>query len=228
MKKLQYRHELKHYINLSDYIAIRNRLGCIMRLDKNADENREYLIRSLYFDNFQNKALREKIDGINHREKFRIRLYNNDASFIRLEKKMKNNGLCAKVSAAISKEECIRIINGDIDFLRNSDKPLFNELYIKMKNQFLRPKTIVDYTREAYVYKMGNVRITFDKSIRTGINSRNLFDENLTTVEVIDNRFIVLEVKYDNFLPEIIQDIIQVNERRATSVSKYVAARLYG
>jgi len=97
-----------------------------------------------------------------------------------------------------------------------------------MKNQFLRPKTIVDYTREAYVYKMGNVRITFDKSIRTGINSRNLFDENLTTVEVIDNRFIVLEVKYDNFLPEIIQDIIQVNERRATSVSKYVAARLYG
>jgi len=136
MKKLQYRHELKHYINLSDYIAIRNRLGCIMRLDKNADENREYLIRSLYFDNFQNKALREKIDGINHREKFRIRLYNNDASFIRLEKKMKNNGLCAKVSAAISKEECIRIINGDIDFLRNSDTPLLMSYISKWKISF--------------------------------------------------------------------------------------------
>lgn len=228
MKQIKYRHELKHYINMSDYLAIRNRVRHIMCLDQNAGDNQEYKIRSLYFDNLQDKALVEKINGINCREKFRIRFYNDDHSYIRLEKKMKHNGLCAKVSATISKEECNRLLSGDIEFLRNSGKDLFLELYSKMNNQLLRPKTIVDYTREAYVYKTGNVRITFDKAIRTGIYNKNLFDENLPTIQSIDSRYIVLEVKYDEFLPEIIQDIIQTNERRATAISKYAAARIYG
>jgi hypothetical protein len=199
-----------------------------MSIDRNSNENKEYKIRSLYFDNFQDKALMEKVNGINRREKFRIRFYNNDYSFIKLEKKMKNNGLCAKVSENISKKECTNILNGDIDFLKDSKKDLFIELYCKMKDQLLRPKTIVDYNREAYIYKPGNVRITFDKSIKTGIYSKNLFDENLTTVQSIDSRYIVLEVKYDEFLPDTVQAIIQTNERKATAISKYAAARIYG
>jgi hypothetical protein len=97
-----------------------------------------------------------------------------------------------------------------------------------MKWDILKPKAIVDYTREAYVYPVGNVRITFDKNIRTGIHSKNLFDMNLPTVNAIDNRYIVLEVKYDEFLPEIIQHIIQTGDRQATAISKYAAARIYG
>ena len=92
----------------------------------------------------------------------------------------------------------------------------------------MKPRTVVDYTREAYIYPIGNVRITFDKSIRTGLNSINLFDNNLPTIETIDHKYIILEAKFDEFLPQVIQDIIQVNERRATSISKYEAARIYG
>lgn len=228
MKEAKFRHELKHYINVSDYLAIRSRLRSIMHIDKNANENNEYKIRSLYFDNVYDKALVEKVIGASKRYKFRIRFYNDNHDFIRLEKKYKIRGLCLKDSEPITKEECEKIINGDIEFLRTSDKKLFVDLYAQMKGQLLRPKTIVDYTREAYIYPIGNVRITFDKSIRTGIHSTNLFDDDLPTIETIDNKYIVLEVKFDEFLPQVIQDIIQVNERRSTSISKYEAARIYG
>lgn len=228
MEEVKFRHELKHYINFSDYISIKSRLRSIMHIDKNANENNEYKIRSLYFDNVYDKALMEKVIGVPKRDKFRIRFYNNNHEFIRLEKKSKIRGLCLKDSEKITKEECEKIINGDIEFLRDSNKKLFIDLYSEMKGNLLRPRTIVDYTREAYIYPMGNVRITFDKSIRTGLNSINMFDDNLPTIETIDNKYIVLEVKFDEFLPEVIRDIIQVKERRATSISKYEAARIYG
>ncbi|WP_125152018.1 polyphosphate polymerase domain-containing protein [Clostridium rectalis] len=228
MNKIKFRHEIKHYINISDYLSIKNRLINIMRLDKNSNSDREYRIRSLYFDNYRDKVLMEKIEGINSREKFRIRFYNDDHSFIRLEKKSKINGLCNKVSESILKHQCEELISGKIDFLKESNKDLFIELYSKMKWQLLRPRTIVDYTREAYIYPVSNVRITFDKWIRTGVFSRNIFDTNLPTVKSIDEKFIVLEVKYDEFLPEIVHDIIQTNNRRSSAISKYAAARIYG
>ena len=224
----KFRHELKHYINYSDYLSIRNRLRTIMHIDKNADSKNEYRIRSLYFDNIYDKALMEKVIGVPKRDKFRIRFYNDNHQFIRLETKSKIRGLCLKESEKITKRECMKIINGDIEFLRDSGKKLFVDLYSQMKGNLLKPRTIVDYTREAYIYPIGNVRITFDKSIRTGLNSINMFDNDLPTIETIDSKFIVLEVKFDEFLPQVIQDIIQVNERRATSVSKYEAARIFG
>ena len=199
-----------------------------MHIDRNANSNNEYRIRSLYFDNVYDKALMEKVIGIPKRDKFRIRFYNDNHDFIRLEKKSKIRGLCLKDSERITKEECLKIINGDIEFLKESGKKLFIDLYAQMKGNLLKPKTIVDYTREAYIYPIGNVRITFDKSIRTGLNCINMFDDNLPTIETVDHKFIVLEVKFDEFMPQVIHDIVQVNERRATSVSKYEAARIYG
>ncbi|MBN1063394.1 VTC domain-containing protein [Clostridium botulinum] len=228
MGEKKFRHELKHYINFSDYLAIKSRIRSIMHIDKNANKDNEYKIRSLYFDNAYDKVLMEKVIGLSKRDKFRIRFYNDNHEFIRLEKKSKIRGLCLKDSTRISKEECEKIINGKIEFLKDSNDKLFIDLYAQMKGQLLRPKTIVDYTREAYIYPIGNVRITFDKSVRTGIQSKNLFDNDLPTIETIDNKHIVLEVKFNEFLPQIIQDIIQVNERRPTSISKYEAARIYG
>ncbi len=226
---MDFRSELKHYINYQDYLIIRSKISNFLTLDKNVyKDSFEYKIRSLYFDNFNNKVLEEKLLGLNKRDKFRIRLYNDDDSFIRLEKKSKINGLCKKISCSITKDEVLSIINNDIDFLMKSDKPLFQDLYIKMKTEFLKPKTIVDYEREAYVYKIGNVRITFDKNLRTGIVSNDIFSKELCTISPINKDYIVLEVKYDEFLPEFILNLIQLGERSKTSISKYALCRMYG
>lgn len=166
--------------------------------------------------------------GINNREKFRIRYYNDDVSFIRLEKKSKVNGLCAKVSAPLSDEQAQSIMDGEFEFLKNSPHALHQEFYYKMKNELLRPKTIVDYTREAYIHDVGNVRITFDKRIRTGITSIDALNPLLPTVEGLDSNLIILEVKFDEFLPEFISDVLQNNYSRSTSVSKYAVCRIYG
>ena len=220
------RHEIKVFINYGDYFTLKSKLKHFTLLDKNADENGNYKIRSLYFDNFNDKALMEKIHGYNNREKFRIRFYNFNSSFIKLEKKCKSNGLCYKTSAMLTKKETLKIINGDIDFLLNKNSDLFTDFYNKLSTEFLKPKTIVDYTREAYILKTGNVRITIDSNLRSGLYSTDLFNKDLPTSPMILENPIILEVKYDNFLPEIIRDLIQLNNRSQTSTSKYVACRL--
>lgn len=223
---MDYRHELKHEINLSDAIAIRHRLKAVARVDDNAIDGK-YFIRSLYFDNLSDKALREKLDGVNRREKFRIRYYNNDTSLIHLEKKSKLNGLGTKYSANLTKEEAQAIVEGRYDFLIQSDNPLLQEFYSKILSWGLRPKTIVDYTREAFVYGPGNVRITLDYGIRTSSICTDFLNPDCVTLPVKDAPML-LEVKWDAFLPAIIQDAIQLNSRQAGAFSKYAACRIYG
>ncbi|MSS63583.1 polyphosphate polymerase domain-containing protein [Velocimicrobium porci] len=222
-----FRHEWKHVINYCDYLILRNRLQVIAKQDYHVREDGTYQIRSLYFDNLDDKVLLEKLNGYNRREKFRIRYYNGDTSFIRLEKKSKINGLCSKVSASITSEQCERLLNNDTLWMKVSDNPLFVELYAKMMYQQLRPKVLVDYVREPYIYEAGNVRVTIDTQIKTGLYNQNLFDTESISVEVPDNQ-IILEVKYDSFLPEVIQNAVRLNDRRGTSYSKYAACRMYG
>lgn len=224
---MKFRHEHKHYINYMDYLVIRSKLKAIMTPDTYTNQDGNYQIRSLYFDNYQDTALQEKINGINHREKFRIRCYNNNFSFINLEKKSKVNGLCSKIKAPISKAETEAILSCQTEWMATSDKPLFVELYSKMKSGQLRPKTIVDYNREAYIYGPGNVRVTIDKNIRTGLFSTDMFNAELPTIAAGDTP-ILLEIKYDAFLPEVISNIIQLDGRQKTAFSKYAASRIYG
>ena len=222
---IQYRHEWKHEINYSDLLAIRSRLSAVARPDPHASGGR-YLIRSLYFDNASDKALREKIDGVNMREKFRIRYYNGDTSFISLEKKSKKNGLGTKFSARLTPEEAQKIVDGDLDWMIGSGRPLIEELYCKMQYQGMRPKTIVDYTREPFIYEPGNVRVTFDYDIRTGLGSTDFLNPDCTTIPAGDAG-IILEVKWDNFLPSIIRDCVQMPGRRVSAFSKYAQCRIY-
>lgn len=224
---MQFRHEHKHYINYMDYVVPHSKLRAIMKPDDNTNVNGEYQIRSLYFDNFKDTALNEKIDGINRREKFRIRCYNNDYSFINLEKKSKINSLCSKIKAPVTKEQAEAILAGKTKWMAQSCYPLVIELYSKMKSNQLRPKTIIDYTREAYIYEPGNVRITIDRDIRTGLLSTDLFNPELPMVTT-GNAPILLEIKYDHFLPEVIANLIQMDGRRQTAFSKYAAGRIYG
>jgi len=222
----QYRHEWKHEINLSDRLALRARLGAVCRIDRHAVGG-TYQVRSLYFDTPADKALREKLNGVNCREKFRIRYYNLDPSIIHLEKKSKRSGLGTKDQAELSAAEAQAIADGDLDWMPGSSRPLVQELYHKMRAQGLRPRTIVDYTREPFVYPPGNVRVTLDYDIRTGLGRTDLLNPDCPTIPAGDAAAI-LEVKWDAFLPDIIRDAVRLEGRRAAAFSKYAQCRIYG
>ena len=221
----KFRHEWKHEITCSDRICIRQRLRAIAGPDPHAI-NGIYEIRSLYFDNLYDKALREKVDGVNRREKFRIRYYNGNTDYITLEKKSKLNGLCNKVSARISAEEADSIVRGDYTKMMYGP-PLVRELYAKILSQGLRPMTLVDYKREPFIYAPGNVRVTIDYDIRTGLRCTDLLNTGCVTIPAGDAPAI-LEVKWDEYLPDIIRDAVQLPGRRASAFSKYAACRVYG
>jgi hypothetical protein len=224
MNKSKGRYELKHYINYADILQLRARLPFVASLDKNAEDGNGYRVKSLYFDNYNDKALKEKIDGVNEREKYRLRLYNDDTSFIRLERKSKKNGLCFKESAIISERECRQLLDGDLSALKENGNPLCLDLYTKMHYQQLRARNIVDYRREAFIYSMGNVRVTLDYDIRTSSNINDFL--NPTPVPIPISGVYILEVKYDNFLPEIIRGMVSLSSRRSTAFSKYAVTRI--
>ena len=221
-----FRHEWKHPISYADMLDLRQRLRAVMQPDIHA-VNGKYRIRSLYFDTPADTALREKLDGVNFREKFRIRYYNRDTSLIHLEKKTKLAGLGNKQSADLTAEQAQKIVDGDLDWMLSSDHGLIRELYAKMRTQQLGPKTIVDYTREPFVFAPGNVRVTLDYDIRTGLYCTDFLNPDCPTIPAGD-RSVILEVKWDEFLPDIIRSAVQMEGRHATAFSKYAQCRIYG
>ncbi len=222
---MQYRNELKHLITPGDRAAICANMRAVARLDPHARDKGFYTIRSLYFDDLRDTALREKLDGVNERHKFRIRSYNGDNSVIRLEKKVKRNGLGYKVSCPLTAEETRKIIAGDLNWMPASDRPLMVELYARMKGEGLRPQTIVDYERIPFVYGPGNVRVTLDYNIRTGLRCTDFLNPDCPTIPAGND--IVLEVKWDDYLPNIIRRAVQVKGRQAGAYSKYAMCRMY-
>ena len=219
------RHEIKHEINYSDMITIRHRLNAVAYHDPHAIDGK-YFIRSLYFDNLADKALMEKVNGLSRREKFRIRYYNGDTSVIHLEKKSKIDHLGNKQSAPLTSQQAQSIVDGDTEWMLDSEHQLIRELYSKMKSQGIAPKTIVDYTREPFIYPAGNVRVTLDYNVRSGMRCTDFLDPDCVTVPVSDS--IILEVKWDGFLPDIIRDAVALADRREGAFSKYAACRIYG
>lgn len=222
---MNFRHEWKHEISFPDLLTLRQRLGAVAQADRHAIGG-TYQIRSLYFDTPSDRVLLEKVNGVSRREKFRIRYYNGDLSVVHLEKKSKLGGLGNKQSAALSVPEVSAILGGELDWMLCSDRPLVRELYSKMRTEQLRPKTIVDYTREPYIYPAGNVRVTLDYDIRTGLGCSGFLDPG-GTIPAGDAPMI-LEVKWDAFLPSIIRDAIQLEGRHASAFSKYAQCRIYG
>jgi len=218
------RHELKFYINHSDYVQLCTRLRVVARPDVHGTTDGGYAVRSLYFDNYSDKAVVEKLSGQSNREKFRIRYYNGDISFIRLEKKNKANKFVNKENVLITIEQCEGILTGNYDSLKLADVPLMMELHTKIRTQNLRPRCIVDYQRQAFTYPAGNVRITLDSRIKTSNSVTGFLNPASVTIPAANA--IVMEVKYDGFLPDVIRDLIQADYRNQTEFSKYVVARL--
>ena len=224
--EMKFRHEYKYNLSQGDYLNLRTRLRAALSPDPHAGPTGEYLIRSVYFDNADDKALREKLDGVNQREKFRVRYYNGDPSYIALEKKSKVNGLCHKTGCLLAAEEADRIFHGDTAWMKNCGRAAAAELCVKMESQQLRPRIIVDYTREPFIFPAGNVRITLDRDIRSGAFCPDLLEKQVVTLPTGGD--VLLEVKYDEFLPEFIRNIVQLGDRRAGAFSKYAACRLRG
>ncbi len=223
-KDLKMRHELKYPLGRGEYAALRERCRAVLTPDPHADEHGRYYIESLYFDDLEDSALLANYSGLSRRRKFRIRRYNRDNATLHLEKKVKNGGLGTKLSCPMSEQELQWLLAGELAWMKGCGRPLMEELYVRMTTERLRPKVLVAYCREPYVYRPGNVRITFDYDIRSGIGATG-FDE---AVLVPTNPGLVLmEVKYDTFLPDLVRDILQVGTSRVQAFSKYAACRQY-
>ena len=220
------RHESKHQISSREDLVLAGRLRKLFPHDAHAGPEGSYRVISLYFDTPYDGALREKLDGVDRREKFRLRYYGGSPSWLKLEKKYKLNGLCGKRSARLSREEAERLLAGDWGLLLERGDPLLAELYSKVQGKGLRPRTAVRYDREAFLYPPGNVRITLDRDIRTGLSWRDFLHPERFTLKPLDG-LTVLEVKYDAFLPDLVRMAVQVPGRRAGACSKYALCRRF-
>ena len=223
---MEYRHEIKHFITPADAVAIKNNLRAVADMDPHAQKDGAYRIRSLYFDDLNNTALWEKLDGVNERRKFRIRYYNSDLSYIMLECKMKRDNVGCKLQERLTEEEVRRIQAGDIAWMVTSGRPLLTVLYVEMKTRGLRPRTVVEYMRVPFVYGPGNVRVTIDWNIRTGPPAQFLDPCGLTLP--VEGNPMLLEVKWDEYLPGVIRRATALKGRGPTAFSKYAACRVYG
>ena len=221
----KYRNEIKFIINKDSAEILKQKLSLIMDIDANSTSDNNYLIRSLYFDDINSTAYYEKIDGVEYRKKYRIRLYNNDTSFIRLECKYKHENKTSKDQILIDKSICDRIINGNIEQLDISNDNLLTKFVLDYRLNNLRPAIIVDYKRLAYTYPVSDIRITFDSKIRSGRYNYNLYDSELTTYKIIDDNEVVLEVKFNEILPESIAIILSTVPMIRQAFSKFAICR---
>lgn len=220
------RHELKYYINYFDYLTLKGKIKNVISPDINSNGEGSYEVISLYFDDIYNSAYQEKVQGTNNRQKFRIRNYNFNDALIKLEKKKKADGFSLKGTKDITREQYGKILSGNVDFLLTTGFEEFIELHQGIKRRFMKPKVVVRYTREAYVHEAGNIRITFDKNIRTGSPANDIFDPS-ETYTIPESNLIVLEIKYDEFFPSYLKNLVQSNGRLKSSASKYVIGRKY-
>ena len=221
------RHELKYFINPAEVEALRARLRPVLALDSHCVGGRPYVIRSLYFDDIQDSAFNEKQAGVMHRDKYRIRIYRYSDKEIFLERKRKLGDLIQKSSVQITRRLCDQIIAGDPTGLQRSNNALLQDVYVQMRTRLLRPKVIVDYAREAYLHPAEDTRITFDLNLHSALHSTDLFNPHLPGVCPHDRNVEILEVKFNNYLPDYVARLLHGIEAERSAVSKYVLCRRY-
>ena len=225
--KLPARHELKYFINPAELDVLRKRLRPVLKLDPHCKDGKPYIIRSLYFDDINDRAYYDKQSGVMSRDKYRIRIYGLSDKEIFLERKRKLGDLIQKSSVKITRRLCEQLISGDPRGLQTSKEPLLQDMYVQMRLNLLRPAVIVDYVREAYQHPAENVRITFDMQLRSGLHSVDLFNKNLPTVCPHDQNAEILEVKFDTYLPDHIRSLMGGLQMDRSAVSKYVLCRRF-
>lgn len=219
-----YRVEDKYACSMNELFLLQSRIDTILQADSNQYSADGYSIISVYFDDLYDTHLQDTIDGNSQREKYRIRIYNNSFNTIKLEVKFKQYNRILKKSKSISQSDMRALLSGtpiDCDNSLEDPATLFN---IAIKERGLQPKVIVTYERKAYVFPSGNVRITFDRNIRSSNSIDNFGNPNLT-YDVPDERNAILEVKYDEFLPGFIAQLLELGNMQQISYSKYRICR---
>ncbi|MNC33470.1 VTC domain protein [compost metagenome] len=222
---MRLRHELKYYIPYPEYKGLRNRLAQVLERDKHSVNEEGYHIRSLYFDDVYDSALFHKNSGVSKRYKYRIRIYNLSDSLIVLERKSKFNEYICKESALLSREAYESVIRGELGVLAASSDPVITDFYIECRLHDLKPIVVVDYVREAYVHELGEVRVTFDKELAANVKDMDIFDPRLITVEAVREPIMIMEVKYNDYLPGYVGDMLQLSAYNRSAISKYVLCR---
>ncbi len=219
-EKPKFRHELKYLISDAEKEVLIRRLSSIVQSDAHAG-NGGYMIRSLYFDDRFERAYEEKLAGVESRKKYRIRIYDYSDKVIKLECKHKQGQYIHKTAAPLTRMETQAIIAGDYNFLLGRDEPLCREFYLECEMNGMTPSVVVDYDRIPFVYPYGDVRITFDCLIRAGLFTDNLFDRALPVTGVIEPGMLIMEVKFTEYLPELIRKLLPVADSAYMAYSKY-------
>jgi len=223
-----YRHELKYFIGMPEYELLSRKLALTMNRDSFARKTGGYFIRSLYFDDYEDRALNEKLEGTDDRDKYRIRIYNFKEDDVKLERKHKAGQYIKKSSLHLSRAEAGALLNGDYGFLLGRREEFAHQMYATFRLRQLKPRVIVDYWREPYTFPVEDVRVTFDRDIRTAYRAVDLFNRALPTYPAQDGYGMVLEIKFNRFLPGYIHAILQpVMNAQHSAISKYVLCRKY-
>lgn len=211
--------------------ALEQRTGVVLMKDRNAGARGSYRIRSMYFDDLCNRCYYENENGTDPREKFRIRIYNNSPERITLELKQKKMGKNMKTSVGISRSRLDALVAGErnasVLLPNGDDSDLYKKFYAELQYRNLRPVSIVSYERVPFVYRTGNVRVTFDRNICSGADFSKFFDDDLPLRPVLPCGTNLLEVKFDELLPDFIYEVLQTNMLRQTSFSKYYLCRKF-
>ncbi len=228
-KQRTYRHEYKFLIDERDRADLFYRIRNLIPLDSHVGKNGKYWIRSVYFDDYRDSCYLENEDGINERAKYRIRIYNASDERITLERKSKKNGMTCKEAARLTKEECELFLNGQalpMTGERWEEAPeVLKQFNILVLSRGFRAKTIVEYERTPFIYDMGNVRITFDENISSSMDVRHFFEKDAMRYPVLSKGQLLLEVKYDEYLPTFIKDNLDTGKLQQISFSKYYLGR---
>ncbi|MDD4311180.1 MAG: polyphosphate polymerase domain-containing protein [Eubacteriales bacterium] len=224
---MNYRHEYKYVCTAVQAEIIKCRIKGIMKIDDHAFQNGSYNIRSLYFDDVFHTAYYANENGTEPRDKFRLRVYNNDMTGIFLEKKQKCRGMTMKDSCRITIAQAEQLIAGQ-EIALNGDSPqLLLEFAARSQRQKLHPVVIVDYDRIPYVYQLGNVRVTFDRNIASSNQISRFFEKDIAKRLIMESGQQVMEVKWDQFLPDYIKQCLQTNGLPRTALSKYYYCSKY-
>lgn len=221
----KYRHEQKYLVDERDLVLLDNKLTRVIKTDSHYP-NGTYEIRSAYFDDYKDFALNQNLMGVSPRFKYRIRIYNGDNSFIHLEKKIKNHDMTRKESCRLSYEECRELLSGNYS-ISPDDCDFLKQFKAYAAIHLLKPKVVVIYERKAFICPDGNVRVTFDRNISSATNIEQFFETDIAKRPILASGKHVLEVKYDEFLPKYIKNILNTGKMDRTTFSKYYLCRKY-
>lgn len=223
----KYRHELKYVISAGELALIRNRIQNMVPLDSHVGPAGYYNVRSLYFDDYDNRCFYENENGTDPREKFRIRIYNHNEDHITLECKRKEHGKTRKTSCPLTVEQTRMLMEGKIIPDISCQPEVLRKLTLHMLTRRMRPVVIVEYDRIPYVYRTGNVRITLDLNVCSSKDVHRFFDESLPKRPIMPSGQQLLEVKFDEYLPDFIHHNLDLNSLSQTAYSKYYLCRKY-